>query len=230
MQKVSVILTSYNRPNSLVKAIDSVLNQTHKEIDLFIVDDNSCENVRNIILKKSKEDNRIIHYFSDINDSDRGKSCRYAVLINHVLKNMCQKNSLITYLTDDSLYFDNRLDKFIDVFKDPNINVAYDSQKVVDLVSGINYYRYAQDILRTAFHIVDHCSVMHRYDILNQTGFWEEDSKYWRDCDAYFWEKIRKAGFKFYPVNNIGEVNYIHKKSISVCMSNKLNFTDGLRE
>ena len=56
---VSVILTSYNKPNFLKKAIDSVLSQTLQNFQLIIADDNSPnKNVWDVI--NSYNDSRII--------------------------------------------------------------------------------------------------------------------------------------------------------------------------
>ena len=41
MPTVSVILTSYNKPNTVGKAIESVINQTYHDWELFIMDDHS---------------------------------------------------------------------------------------------------------------------------------------------------------------------------------------------
>ena len=38
---VSIILTSYNKPKTLSKAIESVLQQTYTNWELFIMDDKS---------------------------------------------------------------------------------------------------------------------------------------------------------------------------------------------
>lgn len=40
MKKVSVIIPTYSRPDNLLRAIDSVLKQTYKEIEIIVVDDN----------------------------------------------------------------------------------------------------------------------------------------------------------------------------------------------
>jgi len=40
LELVSVIITTYLRPQNLLRAIDSVINQTYKNIEIIIVDDN----------------------------------------------------------------------------------------------------------------------------------------------------------------------------------------------
>ena len=46
---VSVVMPVYNVEKFLREAIDSILNQTYKNIELIIVDDCSTDNSRDII-------------------------------------------------------------------------------------------------------------------------------------------------------------------------------------
>jgi glycosyltransferase involved in cell wall biosynthesis len=47
--KVSVVLPTYNRPDLLPRAIDSVLNQTYRSFELIIVDDSSETNTQQVV-------------------------------------------------------------------------------------------------------------------------------------------------------------------------------------
>lgn len=60
-EKVAIILSVYNGEKYLKEQIDSLLNQSYRNIDIFIHDDGSKDESRSIILQYSKEyDN--IHY------------------------------------------------------------------------------------------------------------------------------------------------------------------------
>lgn len=60
MIKVSVIISAYNIENYIGKCIESIMNQTLKEIEIIIVNDGSTDRTLNIINKYKKLDNRII--------------------------------------------------------------------------------------------------------------------------------------------------------------------------
>ena len=49
MPKITVIMTSYNKPTFVEKSILSVLNQTFQDFELFIMDDDSNELTQKVI-------------------------------------------------------------------------------------------------------------------------------------------------------------------------------------
>ena len=59
MPKVSVILPIYNVEKYLRKCLDSVINQTFKDIEIICINDCSADNCENIILEYAKKDGRI---------------------------------------------------------------------------------------------------------------------------------------------------------------------------
>ncbi|PPS21321.1 glycosyltransferase family 2 protein [Brachyspira murdochii] len=59
MIKISVIIPVYNVESYLRECLDSVINQTLKDIEIICIDDNSTDNSYNILLDYQKIDNRI---------------------------------------------------------------------------------------------------------------------------------------------------------------------------
>lgn len=60
MVKVSVILPVYNVEKFLRKSLDTIVNQTLKDIEIICIDDGSEDNSLEILNEYSKKDNRII--------------------------------------------------------------------------------------------------------------------------------------------------------------------------
>ena len=59
-KKISIIIPVYNQEEFLKECLESVINQTYKEIEIVIINDGSSDNSWNIIKNYSNKDNRII--------------------------------------------------------------------------------------------------------------------------------------------------------------------------
>ena len=60
MAKVSVIIPVYNVEKYIGKCIDSIINQTYRDIEIICVNDGSTDNSLNILRDYAQKDNRII--------------------------------------------------------------------------------------------------------------------------------------------------------------------------
>lgn len=58
--KISVIVPVYNLQGYIERSVKSILGQTHKEIEIILVDDGSSDNSRQIIEKIAETDERIV--------------------------------------------------------------------------------------------------------------------------------------------------------------------------
>ena len=58
--KISVIIPIYNAAKYLPKCIDSILNQTYKNLEIILVDDGSTDESGKISDQYSYKDNRVV--------------------------------------------------------------------------------------------------------------------------------------------------------------------------
>lgn len=71
--KVSVIIPNYNHAAYLPRRIESVLNQTYKNIEVFLLDDCSLDNSRDIITEYARQDPRVQTVFNTKNSGSTFK-------------------------------------------------------------------------------------------------------------------------------------------------------------
>lgn len=94
----SVIITTYNRPDKLIRAIDSVLSQEFQDFELIIVNDGSTADYD--IVNKHIKDKEKIHYFYKQNE-ERSVARNFGVNKSN--------GTFICFLDDDDYYFNNHL-------------------------------------------------------------------------------------------------------------------------
>jgi spore maturation protein CgeD len=203
-KKVSIILTVYNKPKWLRECIESVMNQTYENWELFIMEDNSPDpEIRRII--HEFKDPRITRYFSGVSDETRYATARYATLINIAFPRTT--GDYVTYLVDDDKYFPDRLQTMVDYMDaNPEHQVAYHALLNIDADGNPGGVRGLKGILdglteeTQAFNYLDHNMVMHTRQAFEDANGWYDVPGVWGGADAYFWRRLNEAGYKFYPV------------------------------
>jgi spore maturation protein CgeD len=213
--KISTLLTSYNNPTGLERAIQSVLNQTYQNFEIILLDDNSDDPKVLEILEKYKKHPKIKFYNSNIKEEDRLKESPCARQINVGLKMATGK--LITYMCDDVEYLPHKLETMVKFLKrHPFVKVCYNQQKWIKERTGEIVRILKPDrILRDPFRKVDHNSVMHYKSCIDKVGNWDTISL--GMPDAFFWRKLGKE-YPFYPIKEVLEIHYRDEK----CFSNKV--------
>lgn len=222
MPKVSVILTTYNRPEMLRRAVESVLSQTFEDYELIIMDDNSSNEEQLKYLLELEGgfflgQNRIKVYRAEVQEEERLKSVRYATLINLAME-LVAEGDYITYLCDDDFFLPERLEKMVKFLdENPDKHVVYGSQGTVYVQSDGSEVggalREATAVLDNADCVVDHSSVMHRYGCFDAVGGWDNGPDLWGHADGVFWKKLGEAGYKFYPIKEMLDVHVYHDGS-----------------
>lgn len=196
----TIVMTVYNRPQFLRQAVDSVLNQTFGDLELIVMEDNSPQaEVREIL--RSYNDDRMKVVYSNVSDEDRYKHNRYAFLINGAVRKVATPGKFICYLCDDDYYYPQRLHVVHDWLEEhPDVSVAFTAQHVVDESGRVSGMRKFEDVLDNGFDKLDHNSVVHRSEIFEEVDGWDTSPNTWGGGDSWFWNRISKAGYKFYPI------------------------------
>ncbi|MFA5975531.1 MAG: glycosyltransferase family 2 protein [Elusimicrobiota bacterium] len=64
-QLVSVIIPTFNRAYCLRRAIDSILNQTHRNVEVIVVDDGSTDETRELMRSAYAQEPRVRYVYQE---------------------------------------------------------------------------------------------------------------------------------------------------------------------
>lgn len=124
---VSVIIPTYKRATTLLDAIRSVLNQTYKNIEIVIVDDNGKGTYEQLeterLLKQYIENQQIIYIVHEYNKN--GSAARNTGL-------MASHGAYINFLDDDDKMYPQKIEKQVQrlEFTDESIGATYCNSQI----------------------------------------------------------------------------------------------------
>lgn len=197
---VSVVITTFNRRRYFAEALASIIGQNYRNLQIIVVRDGG-EDVSDIV--NSYDDQRILFINRKHN---RGQP--YS--LNEAL---CQaEGKYICYLGDDDLFYPHHVNTLVNVLENQtDCQVAYSdlykvycqicsdgSRKVLSKVVEIS--RDFDRFFMLYYNHVLHVSLMHRRDLLDKTGLYNEKTTVLRD-----WDMTRRLVFfsDFYHVPEI---------------------------
>lgn len=119
--EVSIILTTYNRPDALSRSIDSILSQSFNNFELIIIDDGSEKDTKDVILKF--KDDRIKYYrFKNFG--------RPAKPRNEGIKRA--RGKYVAFCDDDDIWMENKIQYQINLIKEKKVDGIFTNAINVD--------------------------------------------------------------------------------------------------
>jgi glycosyltransferase involved in cell wall biosynthesis len=202
---VSVLLPTFNRAKYLAQALASIVRQNYRNLQIIVINDGGCD-VTGII--ESFNDQRIMYINRRQN---RGKPAS----LNEALA--YAKGKYVAYLDDDDVYYSNHIETLVDALESrADCGVAYtdlykvycnvtpDGDRIV-LSKVVEISRDFDRFLMLYFNHVLHVSCLHRRDLLDKTGPYNENLSVMIDWDmtrrlAFFsdFEHIHRVTGEFY--------------------------------
>ena len=201
MTKASVILTSYNKPLYLERAILSVLSQTHNDVELIIGDDNSSNQSVHEILERYKTHPKIKCFNTGIEERNRGLTARYATVIN-IAVTQYSEGDFIFYLADDDFYYPDMVKNMVEFSLRVKQEVCFCPEQIVGVDGTLGGIRFFDHVIHRASNILDHNQVMSTRNAWSRASGWDDSPHCWGNADAYFWDRLSAAGYFFYPIDN----------------------------
>jgi len=158
--KVSVIIPVYNTEKYLREALDSIVNQTLKEIEIITINDGSTDSSLDILNEYAQKDNRIIVYSQENKgqaiarnlgiEKSKGRYVYFFdsddILLPTALEetyNKCEKDNLdLCFFDADIFYDDIKYDLHFD-YKRCHLleDKIYDGIEITNILLDINKFR-----------------------------------------------------------------------------------------
>lgn len=174
---VSVVIPTYNRPNMLKNAIDSVLRQSYPNIEMIVVDDNNPGSKARMetqsVMSQYAAIERVRYYCHSKNRN--GAAAR-----NTGIKNA--RGKYIALLDDDDEFLEEKIELQVEKLEslDQSWGMCYThfirkkGNRVIDKGIETKEGTVTKDILQGNFYISAGSNLMIRRDIVHQIGGFDE--------------------------------------------------------
>ena len=187
MAKVSVIIPVYNAEKYLKRCLDSIVNQTFKDIEILCINDGSTDNSLNILNEYAKNDSRI----RIINQDNQGVS----ITRNNGIKAATSK--YISFVDSDDYISLDFLEYLIYYIEKYNADIAYCSLSTVRNDEIRCYYQVDNvKVYDTTNKKYKACNIPYNCHVPNK---------------IYNREKLIKANLFFEPYVTYEDMEFQHK-------------------
>ena len=222
-QLVSVIMGVYNNEYTVKNAIESILNQSYKNIELIITDDNSSDNSVSII--KNYLNLKNIKLIENKENIGLTKS------LNLMIK--ASKGKLIARQDADDISLEKRIE--VQVGQINKLNLDFVSSRAKNLQTNKNIpnisYNLPYKFLIKYKNPFIHGTLVIKKDVLLQLGNYDERFKYAQDyklmIDAidknYKFKVLRKPLYLLNTKNNISNQYKDEQEFFANCARNRID-------
>jgi glycosyltransferase involved in cell wall biosynthesis len=228
MEKVSVIMPSYNHEAYISEAVMSVLNQTHDYLELILIDDASVDSSRNIIESLASVDTRILPTYHSNN-------LGISKTVNEGLNKA--EGEYVAFLASDDIWNNDKLERQLELLSTEGDKVLWTEGIIIDQdgrntgdnfthLTGAVHRQKSGDLLQELFsgNFIFGSSLILRRERLRGVKF-DESLMYLSDHKFYV-DLARRMEFLFIPE----PLAAYRVHSLNSIFRDKMNWNkDGLR-
>ena len=210
---VSVIIPYFKDEANIENAIESALNQTHKKIEIIIIDDENSTDSKKTInkLKKKFKFIKVISTLKNLGVSiARNKGIRSA------------KGNFIAFLDSDDLWKKKKIEEQLKMIKKNKADVCYTNYMVID--KNDNFLYKIKSPKKLFYNdLLSQCpiacsSIILKKSLLKNIKFKNLSTKE----DYLLWLQLSKKGYKFIGVNQFLSIYRVRSNSLSSKHINKI--------
>lgn len=182
---VSVVVPTYERPELLADAVDSVANQTYDDVELLVVDDGSATPAATTLADREFDDATELRVLR--HDENRGAN----VARNRGVA--AASGEFVAFLDDDDYWHPEKLQRQMEAFQraDDDVGVVFNGQKCVDESGRVTNVtrpatsgRFTENLVKGETFGPFSC-VMVRTEVFERAGYPDERLPCWQDREWY---------------------------------------------
>lgn len=200
---VSVIIPTYNRPHFLKRAIESVLNQSYKKIEIIVVDNCSENRVEHLV--SDFHDSRLVYHFNNKKGPSAARNLGIKVA----------SGEYISFLDDDDEYTPQKLElQRKRLYPFTKYYWTYGAGQIIRKKEEIIYkpkYKYCSTFLIGVYCQILMPSLLLRSECFNEELLFDTEMFYAEDWDL--WYRISR-NYNVLATNDIVyRVHYEHEEN-----------------
>jgi len=194
---VSVIIPTFNRAQSLKRAIDSVFAQSYKSWEILVIDNSSSDGTELILRQYNKDKVKIL---SVKNDGVIGYSRNIGI--------QNAKGEIIAFLDSDDWWEPLKLEKCVEYLTSNKADIVYHNCYLMSQRSKSSTKcrqlkpSFINDLITNGNTLVT-SSVVAKKEILLSVGCFSEGTNFIGWEDYHLWLKLAKKSYKFLRLKGI---------------------------
>ncbi len=221
--KVSVIMSTYNSRKIIERSVNSILNQSFKNLEILIIDDGSKDETWNTIYEYSNE-YKNVKVFRNKQNIGLTKS------LNILAKQAT--GDFIARQDDDDFSYPNRIQEQLDCIEKYNLDFCTSRatrNNSSKLIPGISFYIPKKLVLRYKNPFI-HGSLLIKEPVLRNVGYYDERFYFAQDYklmktlinNGYKFKIVNEALYDLNMINNISSNFYEKQRYYANCVRKNL--------
>lgn len=138
---ISVIIPTYNRANTICRAIDSVLNQTYRDIEIIVIDDFSTDNTEFVL--SDYINTKKIKYYKLLENKGACFARNYGVKLS--------KGDYIAFQDSDDWWLPNKLEIQLNYITKTKADMVFSAFTKIDEETGKINKKFPDNLVKDCF-------------------------------------------------------------------------------